>query len=247
MIQNNLLIVFSIVLVMGVQINFFFNSFFEKSTKKHNRFIYFMIFGLLDYLYLVVYISPTVSSILAMLVIFSLAQSYQVEMKTKIIFSIFYGVLMTIMNFISIYIFYTLDFVDFSNFDYPINEQKQIAYTKATLLSCIIMFAVIQIIRLIAKRRSFSLHYRYYLLFLFVPIISIYQLNILTYYIEKNVYYFISVIGFLFLNVMIIYIFDNIIDKFQFMHENAQMQHQMDYQDANYEEVVHGAYSNYLK
>ncbi|MDQ0916346.1 ATP-binding protein [Paenibacillus sp. V4I5] len=239
MIQNNLLIVFSIVLVMGVQINFFFNSFFEKSTKKHNRFIYFMIFGLLDYLYLVVYISPTVSSILAMLLIFSLAQSYQVEMKTKIIFSIFYGVLMTIMNFISIYIFYTLDFVDFSNFDYPINEQKQIAYTKATLLSCIIMFAVIQIIRLIAKRRSFSLHYRYYLLYLFVPIISIYQLNILTYYIEKNVYYFISVIGFLFLNVMIIYIFDNIIDKFLFMHENAQMQHQMDYQDANYEKVVH--------
>lgn len=236
MIQNNFPIVFSIVLVMGVQINFFFNSVFDKSAKKHNRFIYFIMFGLLDYLYLVFPIPPILSSIVPLLMIFSFAQSYNVEIKTKIIFSILYGVLMSIVNFISLYICYTLDSVDYRGFD-PINEQYQIDYTKATLLSCMIMFAVIQIIRLFAKRRSFSLHYRYYILFLIIPIVSIYQLNILTY---KDVYSFISVIGFLlFLNIMIIYIFDHIIDKFQFMHENAQLQHQMDYQDANYEKVVH--------
>lgn len=238
MIQYNLPIILCVVLVTYVQVIFFFNSIFDKSTRKHNRFIYFNIFGLLDYLYLVVYMSPIISSTLALLVIFSVAQSYKVDMKTKITFSILYVVLLSIVNFISLYIFQTIDLVDFSSFD-PSNEQDHSAFTKAILLGCIIMFAVNQIIRLIAKRRMFSLHYRYYILFLFVPIISIYQLNILTYYSEKNIYYFISILGFLFLNVMVVYIFDNIIDKFQVMHENAQLQHQMDYQDANYEKTVH--------
>ncbi|UKS29676.1 ATP-binding protein [Paenibacillus sp. HWE-109] len=234
MIQNNFPIVFSIVLVMGVQINFFFNSVFGKSAKKHNRFIYFIMFGLLDYLYLVIPISPILSLILPLLMIFSFAQSYQVEIKDKIIFSLFYGVLISLVNFISLYIFYTLYSIEFS-FD-PVNEHDQIAYTKAILLSCMIMFAIIQIIRLLAKRRSYSLHYRYYIFFSAIPIVSINQLNILTY---KDAYSFMSVIVLLFLNVMIFYIFDMIIDKFQFMHENTQLQLQMDYQDANYEKVVH--------
>ncbi|MDM5291783.1 ATP-binding protein [Peribacillus simplex] len=234
MIQNNFLIVFSIIFVMGLQINFFFNSVFDKSAKKQNRFIYFLIFGVLDYTYLVIPISPILSLILQLLIIFSFAQSYQVEIKEKIIFSLFYGVLISLVNFISLYFFYTLYSVEFS-FD-PVNEHDPIAYTKAILLSCMIMFAIIQIIRLLAKRRSYSLHYRYYIFFSVIPIVSIYQLNILTY---KDAYSFISVIVLLFLNVMIFYIFDTIIDKFQFMHENTQLQHQMDYQDANYEKVVH--------
>ncbi|MDV7767562.1 ATP-binding protein [Peribacillus sp. CSMR9] len=234
MIQNNFLIVFSIIFVMGLQINFFFNSVFDKSAKKQNRFNYFLIFGVLDYTYLVIPISPILSLILQLLIIFSFAQSYQVEIKEKIIFSLFYGVLISLVNFISLYFFYTLYSVEFS-FD-PVNEHDPIAYTKAILLSCMIMFAIIQIIRLLAKRRSYSLHYRYYIFFSVIPIVSIYQLNILTY---KDPYSFISVIVLLFLNVMIFYIFDTIIDKFQFMHENTQLQHQMDYQDANYEKVVH--------
>ncbi|SDG32128.1 GHKL domain-containing protein [Paenibacillus sp. cl6col] len=234
MIQNNLLVVFIIVLVMGVQLNFFFNSVFGKSAKKHNRFIYFIIFGLLDFLYLVILVSPIISSILALLMIFSIVQSYQVEMKTKIIFSMLYSVLMSLVTGISLYIFYTLDSIEFS-FD-PVNETNKIVYMKAILLSFIIMFAIIQIIRPFARHRSYSLHYRYYVLISAIPLMSIYHLYILNY---KTVYYFISAIGFLFLNVMIIYIFDSIIDKYKFMQEHTQLQHQMDYQDANYEKVVH--------
>ncbi|KPV57628.1 histidine kinase [Paenibacillus sp. A3] len=234
MFLNHLPIILSIVLLMGAQVNFFFNSVFDKSAKKHNRFLYFIIFGLLDYLYLVIPVSPIISLILPLLFVFSIAQSYTVDYKTKFTFSILYCVLMSLANFSSLYIFYALDSVDF-NFA-PVNEQDQIANTKALLLGCMIMFAIIQIVRLVTKRRSFSLHSRYYLLFLVIPIVSFYQLSILTY---KDVYSFITVIGFLLLNVTIVYIFDNIIDKFQFMHENAQLQHQMDYQDANYEKVVH--------
>src|SRR5690554_3212070 len=235
MIEYNVPIILCIAFVMGFQINFFFNSVFDKSTRKQYRFIYFIVFGTLAIIYLVFYISVITSSVLALLLIFSLAQSYNVEMKTKIIFSILYSVLMSIVNLISLYIFYVIDADDFNNFE-PINLM---ASTKTILLSCIIMFAVIQMIRLIAKRRSFSLHYRYYILFLLVPLISIYQVNVLTYQSEKNIYFIISIIGFLFLNVLIVYIFDHIIDKFQLKHENDQLQQQMDYQDANYEKTVH--------
>ncbi len=147
MIQNNLLVVTIIVLVMGFQLNFFFNSVFGKSTKKKYRFIYFIIMMLLGYLSLVIPVSPLSSSILPLLMIFSFAQSYKVEFKTKFTFSILYAVLMTFAIFISCYLFYTLDSVDIS-FD-PVNEQDQIDNTKAILLSCVIMFAIIQIIRLV--------------------------------------------------------------------------------------------------
>ncbi|WP_018755469.1 sensor histidine kinase [Paenibacillus terrigena] len=231
MIQHNVPIVLSIILVMGFQMNFFFNSVFDKSAKKQNRMICFMIFGLLSYVYLVFPISPMISWFLPLLVIISFAQSYTVEFKTKIVFSMLYGVLMSITSSISLYIIHTLDSVDFNE---AVNQQ--ITYMKAIILNFMIMFAIIPIIRLLAKRRSFSLHYRYHLLFLVIPIVSIFELNMITY---ENVYSFISVIGLLFLNVMIVYIIDNIIDKFQFMNENVQLQHQMDYQDANYEKVVH--------
>ncbi|AIQ18437.1 histidine kinase [Paenibacillus sp. FSL H7-0357] len=238
MITNNWMFGLCVEVVMCLQIIYFFNSVFDKSAQKQKRWIYFIIFGVLGYVYISVPVSFVISSILALVVIFSLALAYTVELKTKIIFTVLYGVLMSIVNFISIYFFYLLDSVDLTSLD-PVNEQNQNLLFKATLLSFTIMFAVIQIIRLIAKRRSFSLHYRYYILFILVPIISIYQLNVLTNYNEMNIHYFLSAIGFLFINVMIIYIFDTIIDKFQFKHENAQLQQQMDYQDANYEKTVH--------
>jgi two-component system sensor histidine kinase AgrC len=238
MIQNNLPVVIAIVLVMCFQLNFFFDSVFDKSTRKPNRLIYFLLFGVCNYIYLVVYLNSYVSSILALLVIFSLAQSYQVDMKKKIIFTFLYGVLMSTVNLIGLYIFSAIDSVDFNSLD-PVAEQAQTLFTKALFLSCILMFAVIQIIRLIAKRKSYSLHYRYYIIFLIVPIISLYQLNLLTQYSEKNIYYFIAVIGFLLLNVGIVYVFETIVEKFQVTHENAQLQDQMDYQDANYEKTVH--------
>src|SRR5690554_5760838 len=240
MIQSNLLVVFSLVLVMCYQVNFFFNSVLDKSTRKSNGILYFcfIIFSVLAFIYLVVPLNSVVSSMLAIVMIFSLAQSYRVDVKIKLIFTILYAVLMTIVNVISLYIFYVIDDIDVSIID-PTSEQAQLVFTKALLLSCIIMFAIIQIIRLIAKRRSFSIHYRYYIIFLIVPLISTYQLNVITSYSDKNIHYLLSIIGFLFINVGVIYIFDHMIEKFQFMHENAQLQQQMDYQDANYEKTVH--------
>lgn len=238
MAYNYLFLNLCVVLVMCFQVNFYFNSVFDKSSRKPNRMMYFIIFGLLNFLYLTVYLTPTFSSILALFVIFSLAHSYNVEIKTKIIFSILYAVLITIVNLLSLYILYAVDSVKISNFSH-LSGQDHLIFSKVMLLSCIIMFAVIQIIRLFAKRRTFPLQHRYYFLFLIVPIISIYQVNVLSVYSEKNVYYFGSIIGFISLNVFIIYIFDNVIEKFQLMHENAQLQHQMDYQDANYEKTVH--------
>ncbi|CQR56000.1 ATP-binding protein [Paenibacillus riograndensis] len=238
MIADNWLVVLCVEVVMGLQILYFFNSVFGKSAQKQKRWMYFLVFGVLDFVYFSVPVPFQISSILALVVIFCLAEAYNVEIKTKIIFTVLYGVLMSIVNMISIYFFYVLDSVDLNRLD-TVDEQNQFLLFKATLLSFTMMFAVIQIIRLIAKRRSFSLHYRYYILLILIPIISIYQLNVLTNYNEMNIHYFISAIGFLFINVMIIYIFDTIVDKFQFKHENARLEQQMDYQDANYEKTVH--------
>jgi Signal transduction histidine kinase regulating citrate/malate metabolism len=240
MIQYHWPIVLCVALVMCFQINLFFNSVLDKSTRKTNRWVYFLVLAVLNVVYLTVYINSAVSSILALTMVFSLAQSYRVEFRTRIIFTVLYGVLMTIVNFISLYIIYAMDSIDLSAWDPDsIPAQDRLSLTKAALLSCIIMFAVIQTIRLIAKRRSFSIHYRYYVIFLIVLAISIYQINVLTIYSEKNVHYFIAIVGILFINLGIVYVFDHIVEKFQIMHENAQLQHQMDYQDANYEKTVH--------
>lgn len=168
MILYNLPIVLCVLLVMCFQTNFFFNSVFDKSARKTNRIVYFIIYGLLCFMYLVIPMNSYIASCVALLMIFGLAQSYDVEIKTKVIFSILYAVLMTMVSFISLYIFSSLDSIDFTTLDSG-NGQDRLTFTKALILSCVIMFAVIQVIRFISKRRSFSLPYRYYIFFLIVP------------------------------------------------------------------------------
>lgn len=237
--ENQLLLLNAcIVLVMGYQINFYFNAVFGKAQQGSNRWIYFIVFGVLDFVYLNSYTSSVLSSVLALIVIFSLSISYHIELKMKIVFSILYAVLLTLVNFISLYILYPFNAANLGVSN-PVNIAEYVILSKSVLLSCLIMFVIILIIRFVVKRRSFPLHYRYYLLFLTIPAISIYQVNVLSMYSEKNMYYFISIFSFLFLNVFIMYILDNMIEKFQLMHENMQLQDQMDYQDANYEKTVH--------
>ncbi|MCM3746974.1 GHKL domain-containing protein [Paenibacillus pasadenensis] len=235
MIHNHWLIILCVVLLMGVQLNFFFNSIFGKSTQKRQRYFYFIMFGILDYLYLTIKFFPIVSSILFFVLVFSIAQSYQTELKLNLVFTMLLAVLFTIVDFISVYILFALNSVDFSG-PRPIAGQDQLAHIKVVFLDCILMFPVIQILRLVAKRRRFSLPYRYYALFLVIPIVSVYQLNIAS---HKSFYYFLSSVALLFLNIMIVYFFDTIMEKFQYRHENERLQQQMDYQDANYEKVVH--------
>lgn len=227
-----------IVLVMGFQINFYFNAVFGKSHRGPNQWVYFVLFGVLDFFYLNAYTSSVFSSVLALIVIFILSIPYQTELKMKIVFSILYAVLLTLVNFISLYILYPFNATELGTSN-PVQIEEYVILSKSVLLSCLMMFVIILVIRFIVKRRSFPLHYRYYLLFLTIPAISIYQVNVLSMYSEKNVYYFISIFSFLFLNVFIIYILDNMIEKFQLIHENIQLQDQMDYQDANYEKTVH--------
>lgn len=231
-------IVLFLELVMGLQIMYFFNSVLGKSAQKRKKWMCFIVFGILGYLYFSVPDSFVVSSLLVLFAIFSLSLVFNAEIKTKIIFTVLYVVLMSIVNMISVYCFYVLDWVDPANLN-GTDEEHTFLLFLANLLSFIIMFAVIQMIRLIAKRRSFSLHYRYYILLILIPLISIYQLNVLTFYTEMNIHYIISAIGFLFINLMIFYVLDTMIDKFQFKLENARLEQQMNDQEADYEKTVH--------
>ncbi|MEK3787175.1 GHKL domain-containing protein [Paenibacillus sp. FSL K6-1230] len=234
-----LLLHLCVALVMCFQLNLYYDSVFGKAARKPTRFIYCAIFVLLDMLYLQIDLPSIVASLMALIVIFSLSGAYRVEMKLKVLFSILYSVLITLVHMGTLYVLYPA--MDMKYSSYPDFQGQYVLLTSGItlLLSCIIMFAVIGIIRWMARRRSLPLHNRYYLLFLSVPLISIFQVNVLSSNSEKNVYYLISVCGLLFLNVMIVYLFDNIIEKFQLLHENDQLQQQMDYQDANYEKTVH--------
>lgn len=117
MTHYNLTLVVCVVLVMCFQTQFFFASVFDKSARKPNRIIYFLIYGVLCFLYLVSPLSPLFSSGVALLMIFSMAQAYKVEMKTQVIFSMLYAVLMTVVSFMSLYIFSMIDSVDYTSMD----------------------------------------------------------------------------------------------------------------------------------
>lgn len=234
MIPFNVPILISIVFVLGFQQIFFFDSVFGRAARKPHRLVHFVVFALLAGVYLTVDMGWYASGV-ALLLIYSLADTYQVELKNKLMFTVLYGVLMSIVNSLSLFIFYTLNSDEFRNFE----PSSFSASAKTLLLSCILMFVVIQLIRMVAKRRTYPLKPLYYLLFLFVPVFSIYQVNLLAATSEKNLHFFIWVIGLLLLNVLVIYMFDTMMEKFQIQQENFQLQRQMDYQDANYEKTVH--------
>lgn len=234
MIPFNVPILISIVFVLGFQLIFFFDAVFGRVTRKPHRLVHFIVFAWLAGGYLTVDLRWYASGV-ALLLIYSLADTYQVELKNKLMFTVLYGVLMSIVNSLSLFIFYTLNSDEFRNFE----PSSFSASAKTLLLSCILMFVVIQLIRMVAKRRTYPLKPLYYLLFLFVPVFSIYQVNLLAATSEKNLHFFIWVIGLLLLNVLVIYMFDTMMEKFQIQQENFQLQRQMDYQDANYEKTVH--------
>lgn len=225
-------------LLMTFQANYYFDSVLGKSRRKPRRTIYFAVFMLLDFFYLAVRLPSVFSTAIALIFIFTLAQSYRAELKLKIMFTVMYAALLTTVNIISIYVFSVIDGIDYLK-EAVYGPEAVWLFSKVLLLGCSIMFIVIPIVHLIAKRRSFAVHYRSYLLFLIVTAITVYQINVISIYSEKNIYYIFSVLGSLFLNVFIVYVFDNIVEKAQLAHENEQLQRQMDYQDANYEKTVH--------
>lgn len=228
-----LLLNVSIALVMVVQVNFYFNSVFGKESSKSTKWIYWIAFFLIDLVYLTVTLSAIWSSLLALVVIFCLSLGYETDFRLRAMFSILYTVLLTLVN--DFYVFLIDPSISLTVDSSKLSKgMEQLLF----LISCITMFAIVQIIRYFTKGRRYTLNYRYYLLFLSVPIISTYQLNVLLIYSEKNIHYFLSVCGFIVLNVLVVYVLDTVIARYLLQHENAQLQKQMDYQDANYEKTV---------
>lgn len=104
MIPFNLPILISSVFVLGFQIIFFFDSVFGRAARKPQRFPHVVLFALLTSVYLTLDLEWFASGV-ALLLIYSLADTYQVELKNKLMFTVLYGVLMSIVNFLSIFIF----------------------------------------------------------------------------------------------------------------------------------------------
>lgn len=233
-----LLLNLGVALVMTVQVNFYFNSVFGKESSKPAKWMYILAFLIINMLYLSADFTSLWSSLLALAVIFCLSMGYEAGFRPRIVFSVLYAVLLTLVNTICLFLLDPSIYVAVEGSEF-IMEPGQLISASSLLLSCTVMFAVIQVIRFMAKGRSYPLHLRYFLLFLCVPVISAYQVNVLTVYSEKNSHYFLSVAGFIVLNILVVYTLDTVIARFQLQHENVQLQHQMDYQDVNYEKTVH--------
>ncbi|WP_416235500.1 sensor histidine kinase [Paenibacillus campi] len=223
-------------LVMAVQIHFFFNSVFGSDKSKSNKKYWIAAFLPLTFAYLTLNLPDIVSSLLAIGVIFVFAQAYNVSQKLKLMFTILYAVLLTLINLILIYLFIPSLQLGVSQ---VADMKTHMLITAILLIDFTIMFAIIHVIRLVVKRRRFPLEARYALAFLSVPVISIYLVNVFTIYGEKNVHYFVAVFGFIILNVLVVYMLDMVIARFQLTLQNDRLQSQMDYQDANYEKTVH--------
>ena len=143
---------------------------------------------MLNFFYLATRLPSFLSTALALIFIFTLAHSYRVELKLKIMFTAMYAALLTTVNIISVYILSVIDGIDYLK-EALYGPEALWLFTKVLLLGCSIMFVVIPIVHLIAKRRSFGVHYRSYVLFLIVTAITVYQINVISLYSEKNIFY----------------------------------------------------------
>ncbi|MCI3924715.1 GHKL domain-containing protein [Paenibacillus sp. TRM 82003] len=219
--------------VMALQANFYFNAVFGKENSKPTKWMYLIGFIILDVLYLTATLPEIVSSLLALAFILCLSLGFEINLRLKIMFSLLYTVLFTLINSICISIIDTSLFLEENSTTLRANGQLVI------LMSCIVMVAVVYVIRSLAKQRKYTLNLRYFLLFISVPVISTYQVNVLSTYSEKNLHYFLSVLGLVVLNVLVVYVLNTVIARFQLLNENNQLQKQMDYQNAKYEKTVH--------
>ncbi|ANF98739.1 histidine kinase [Paenibacillus bovis] len=217
---------------------FYFDAVLGKVNRRPNRLGYIIGFVILHLIYYLVDMPATLSSLLAIVMILCLALSYRAQLGTIIVFTFIYVVLQTIINSMGVYLFF--GGVDYSvDTPYRLMQSHYNRSIKLLLFSFLVMLMISQLIRLISRRHSIVLQPRYYLLFLIVPLISIWQINVLFAYSQRNSYYVISVLGLLFLNVFVIYMFDMLMERFRLLNQNVYLQQQMDYQDANYEKTVH--------
>lgn len=233
-----LLLNLGMALVMAFQANFYFNSVFGKEKSKPAKWLYILVFIISYTLYITVALPFLLSHLAFLAVILCLSLGYEVNLQMKLVFSALYGVLLMLVNrFFAFWLDPSLNML--SEESVTMGEGYQLFHFMGFLLGWAVMLAVIQIIRIIAKRSSYPLNIHYFLLFFSVPLISAYQVNVLTIYGEKNIHYFLALFGFIVLIILVVYVFDTVTARFQLQHENAQLQHQMDYQDDNYEKTVH--------
>ncbi|MFD1887233.1 GHKL domain-containing protein [Paenibacillus wenxiniae] len=223
-------------LVMAVQLHFFFNTVFGSENSKSSKKYWIAVFLPLGFAYFALDWPNIVSSLMAVGIIFLVAQGYAVSQKLKVMFTILYAVLLTLINLMLMYLF-----IPSVQSDVTLLHETPIRIWMAItlLISCTVMFAVTMVIRFVVKRRRFPLEARYSLPFLSVPLITIYLVNVFTIYSQKNVHYFIAIFGFIVLNVLVVYMLDTLIARFHLTLQNDRLQRQMDYQDANYEKTVH--------
>ncbi|WP_411345852.1 GHKL domain-containing protein [Paenibacillus sp. WLX1005] len=216
----------------------YFDVVIGSNHRRPHTYLYVIAFILLYLVYYLINLPTTWSSLIAVLMILSMSLSYRAPVGTLLLFTFVYLVLQTIVNALGVEIFFDL-FSYSVETPYEVIRSNYVGSFKLIVFSFLVMLMLVQLIRLLAHRRNYPLPQRYYLLFLIIPLLSVWQINMQYMYSIRNGYYVVSVLGLLFLNVFIVYLFNTLMERFRLIGQNSDLQRQMDYQDANYEKTVH--------
>lgn len=217
---------------------FYFDVVIGRDHRRPYQLLYIVGYLVFYFMYYTINLSYISASLLAILMTLCLAASYRAPVGTLLTFAFVFLVLQSLVNALGGQLF-------FGGFKYSFNTTYELIHSnyvntfKLLAFTFLCMLILVQLIRVLAKRKSYPLPNWYYLLFLILPLLSVWQINMLDTYGVQGAYYIVYVLALLFLNVFIIYLFDTLMERFHLIGQNRDLQRQMDYQDANYEKTVH--------
>ncbi|MFL1671743.1 GHKL domain-containing protein [Paenibacillus thiaminolyticus] len=212
---------------------YFFVLFRESPERKSMILTSYLLAGVIIYVPFIAFFPAVVNVFMSIGSAFLIALNYQARLESKLFFAIQYLILELISEALSYFLIYQFRFMPGVD-DLSTLETKLLV----SMLSTLIMFLFILLIKFIKRSRDYKISILYYLILTLVILISLFILNTLFFYSENNTCYVLSIIGILCINIIVIYLFDRLIEKFRLQDEYRQLKKQMEHQNISYEKTA---------
>lgn len=216
-------------------LHYFFSVLLPTSNKGIvTSFLFYFFAGLVLYTSTVCFFPVLITGTLSIASTLLVSNLYKARLQTRILFSLLYLVFGFIVESVSFYLTRILHLIsETDNLSEPINRLLILSF------SIMIMFFIVFTVKFLKKGNEFKIRGTHYVVILLIFLISLFILNTLFYYAQKNLYYIISILGILIINLLIIFLFYKIMERFKLENENMQLYTQMKYQDNNYLDITH--------
>lgn len=175
-----------------------------------------------------------VTGMLSVASTFLISNMYRAQLGTKLLFSLLYLAIGFIAESLSFYLTRILNLTNEASNHSEFNNRLLIL-----VFSILVMFFIVFTIKFVKNGNEYKIRKTYYILFTVIIFISLFLMNTLFYYSQKNLHYALSIIGILFINIIIIILFDRMMERFKLADENVQLHMQMMFQDNSYHDITH--------